>query len=130
MENASGEERKKTGNALDQFLLLSASLFVVVGLTAAFWIADKYHLSHAWIYAIGSGAIFVAAVGWGYRRYFRSWRFSAFFIAWMLLHAAISFLVSIYLGFVYYVPIVIVELWIGYTIAVWQFGPPPDKGPE
>jgi hypothetical protein len=33
-----------------------------------------------------------------------------------------------YLGLFYYPPIVVVELWIGYMIAIWQFGPPPDRG--
>jgi hypothetical protein len=33
-----------------------------------------------------------------------------------------------YLGFLWYLAIVVVELWVGYTIAIWQFGSPPDKG--
>jgi hypothetical protein len=37
-------------------------------------------------------------------------------------------LVLSYLGFLYYLPIVVLELWIGYAIAITKFGPPPDQG--
>jgi len=37
-------------------------------------------------------------------------------------------LVLAYLGFIWYLPITVLELWIVFTIAIWQFGPPPDKG--
>jgi hypothetical protein len=29
---------------------------------------------------------------------------------------------------VYYIPLSILELWIGYTLAICLFGPPPNKG--
>jgi hypothetical protein len=51
-----------------------------------------------------------------------------FFVAWTLLHVLVYLLVEAYLGFLWYVPIGAFELWIGYTVAIWQFGPPPDEG--
>ena len=67
-------------------------------------------------------------VGWGYRRKFRDPVFISFFVAWTLIHVLVFLLVLAYLGFLWYLPIMVLELWVGYTIAIWQFGPPPDKG--
>src|SRR6266404_7945151 len=124
MVSAVGEERKKRSKTLDFLLLLGASLFVAAAGTAAFWVADEHHVNPAWLLGAGTAVLFFAVVGWGYRRKFRDPVFVSFFFVWLLLHVAIYLLVLGYLGFLYYIPIVVLELWIGYTIAIWQFGPP------
>lgn len=126
MVSAGGEQKKERSKAIDKLLVLVASLVVAVVGTAAFWIAADYHVSPAWLFGASSAAIFFAAVGWGYRRRFRSPEFSAFFVLWMAVHVAICVLVLNYLGLFYYFPILIAELWAGYTFAIWRFGPPPD----
>ena len=124
MGNVVGEGTKKRNKVLDFFLLLGAGLFVAVVITAAFWVADERHVSPAWLFGAGAAVIFFAAVGWGYRRKFRDPAFASFFVAWTLLHVLVYLLVLAYLGFLWYIPIAVLELWIGYTIAIWQFGPP------
>jgi hypothetical protein len=128
MVNAVGEEGKKRSKTLDFLLLLGASLFVAAASTAAFWVADEHHISVAWLFAAGAALIFFLVVGWGYRRKFRDPAFVSFFLVWALLHVLVYLLVLAYLGFLWYVPIMVLELWIGYTIAIRQFGPPPDQG--
>lgn len=130
MVNAAGEERKKRNKMLDFVLLLSASVFVAAAVATAFWVADVYHVNPGWLCAAGAAVLFFVAVGWGYRRKFRNPEFVSFFLAWLVLHVALYLLVLGYLGFIYYIPIVVLELWIGYTIAIWRFGPPPDRGIE
>jgi hypothetical protein len=41
-----------------------------------------------------------------------------------VVHVAVFLLVLGWLGFLYYLPFLIVELWIGYSVAIWLFGPP------
>jgi hypothetical protein len=94
---------------------------------AAFWLADDYGFNPAWLFSAGAALIFFLVVGWGYRRLFRNPAFASFFLGWTLVHVLVFLLVLGYLGVLWYFPIVAVELWIGYTIAIGTFGPPPDK---
>jgi len=113
---------------LDRLALLGCALLVIAVGGSAFLLADKYHMSEAWVFGAWAAVFFFLIVGWGYRRKFRDPAFVSFFAAWTLVHALIYILVLAYLGFLWYVPIAVLELWVGYTIAIWQFGPPPDKG--
>ena len=128
MVSVIGDERKKRRKAIDFLLLLGASLFVAAGSTAAFWVADERHINPAWLFAGGAAVIFFLVVGWGYRRKFREPVFVSFFLVWMLVHVAAYVLVLGYLGFLWYIPIVVLELWVGYMIAIRQFGPPLHRG--
>jgi hypothetical protein len=128
MVNATGEKRKKRSKALDLFLLLVASLCVAAAIPTAFFVTKKHHINPEWMFGAFAAVLFFPVVGWGYRSKFRSAAFLAFFLSWTLVHAAVFVLVLDYLGLVYYAPIVVVELWIGYIIAIWQFWPPPDRG--
>jgi|SRR5450755_924305 FtsH-binding integral membrane protein len=92
-------EKKKRNKTLDLFLLLGASLFVAVIATAAFWVADEHHVNPAWLFATGAAILFLAVVGWGYRRKFRDPVFVSFFLAWLLLHVTIYLLVLGLSGF-------------------------------
>lgn len=127
MNSVVSEENKKRNKALDFFLLIGASLVVAAVSTAAFWLADERHISPAWLFAAGAALIFFLVVGWGYRRKFREPLFILFFGAWTLVHVLVFLLVLAYLGFLWYLPTMVLELWAGYTIAISLFGPPPDK---
>jgi hypothetical protein len=107
-------------------LLGGAPLVIAVG-GSAFLLADKYHVTEAWVFGAWAAVFFFLIVGLGYRRKFRDPAFVSFFVAWRLVHVLAYLLVLAYLGFPWYIPIAVLELWIGYTIAIRQFGPPPDK---
>jgi uncharacterized membrane protein len=128
MDSVLGNGVKKRSRAVDMLLLIGAALLVAGLSTGAALLSLAYNISPAWLLAFWVAVIFFLVVGWGYRRKFRDPVFVSFFLAWLLVHVAVYLLVLGYLGFLYYLPIVVLELWIGYTIAIWQFGPPPDKG--
>jgi hypothetical protein len=128
MDSAAGEEKKKRNKALDLLLLVGAGLIVAAASAAALWIADEHQISPGWLFAAGAALIFFLVVGWGYRRKFRDPGFVSFFLAWTLIHVLVFLLVLAYLGFLWYLPIMLLELWAGYMIAICQFGPPRDKG--
>lgn len=121
-------DKAKRRKLVDRLLLLCAALLVAVVGVAAFWIVDDYQLNPAWVFAAGAGLVFFLVVGWGYRTKFRSATFVTFFLAWMCLHISVFLLVLAFLGFLYYLPLLVIELWIGYTVAIWFFGPPPSPG--
>ena len=127
MDSAVGKEKTKRSKALGLLLLAGTGLIVAAASTAAFWMADAHHISSSWLFAGGAALIFFLVVGWGYRRKFRSPAFVSFFLAWTLVHVLVFLMVLAYLGFLWYLPVMVLELWIGYTIAIWQFGPPPVK---
>jgi phosphotransferase system glucose/maltose/N-acetylglucosamine-specific IIC component len=113
---------------LDRLALLGCALLVIAVGGSAFLLANKYHVNAAWVFGAWAAVFFFLIVGWGYRRKFRDPAFVSFFAAWTLVHALVYVLVLAYLGFPWYIPIAVLELWVGYTIAIWQFGPPPGKG--
>lgn len=128
MDIADGAEKKKRSRSRDVLLLIASSLVVAVIGVGLFWTVDVLQVSPAWVFGSLSAITLFLVVGWGYRKLFCSPAFIAFFAAWTLIHVAILLVVLAYLGFPYYIPIVVLELWVGYTIAIWQFGPPPDEG--
>jgi hypothetical protein len=113
---------------LDRLALVGSALLLSAVGTGVFLWADKHRVNVAWIFGGSMCLIFLRIVGWPYRSKFRSTTFIAFFVAWLLVHVGIYLLVLDYLGVLYYMPIVVLELWVGYTLAIWQFGPPPDRG--
>jgi uncharacterized membrane protein len=128
MDNVLGSGVKKRSRAVDMLLLIGAALLVAGLSTGAALLSLAYNISPAWLLAFWVAVIFFLVVGWGYRRKFRDPAFASFFVAWTLVHVLVYLLVLAYLGFPWYLPIAVLELWVGYTIAIWQFGPPPDKG--
>jgi hypothetical protein len=123
MASATGEEKKARRKVADWRLLLG----VIAAGGVAFWFADDYGIDRAWIYGAGAAAIFFVAVGRRYRSLFRSPEFVIFFTIWALIHVIVFLLVLAYLGFLYYIPIMLLELWVGYMIAIRRFGPPQDR---
>ena len=121
------ENKARSLKLLDGFFLLAASLFLVAAIPAAFGVGDKFYLSPAWVFGTGAAVLFFVVVGWPYRSKLQSAAFASFFLTWMALHVVVYLFILGYLGFLYYIPAVLVELWIGYTIAIQRFGPPTDS---
>ena len=112
---------------LDRLALLGAALLLIGTGGAAFVLADKYHISDAWIFAGCASLTLFAIVGWPYRSQFRNPTFVKFFVVWLLVHVFVFLLVLGYLGLLYYFPFLALELWIGYAIAIRLFGHPPGR---
>jgi hypothetical protein len=119
VENATGKERSK---ASDLLLLIGTGLLVAAISTASLWV-----ISPVWFLGGTSALIFFLVVGWGYRRKFRDPNVVMFFVAWTVAHVLVFLLILAYLNIFWYLLIVFPELLVGYMIAGWHFGPPPDK---
>src|SRR5690242_4311881 len=98
---------ERVNRVLDRAALVGAALLLIVAGGSAFLFADKYHVSRAWVFAAWSAIFFFLIIGWGYRRRFCEPSFISFFLIWTILHSAVFLLVLGYLGFLYYLPIMV-----------------------
>ncbi len=112
---------------LDVLRLIAAALAVAFLGTAAFWIADSRHINRGWVFALGAAVLFFLVVGSGYRSKFRNPAFAAFFTVWLVAQAGTFGILLSFFGLFLSISVFLLELWVGYTIAIWRFGPPADK---
>lgn len=112
---------------LDRLALFVAAILVALALNTVSWLTRIHHIDPRWWMGTFCALIFFLAVGWGYRSKFRGPRFILFFAAWTVMHVLVFLWAMQKLGVLGYLVIAAPELWIGYQIAIWLFGPPPDK---
>jgi hypothetical protein len=127
MDNALGREMKKRGRVVDMLLLLGTALLVAGLSTGAALVSEAYHISPAWLLAFWAGVGFLMIIGKTYGvRDLKSPRFAAFSAAWLVIHICVFLLVLAYLGFLYYLPFLVAELFLGFMAAIWLFGRPAN----
>jgi hypothetical protein len=108
--------------------LIGCSLLIALLGVASFFVADVYRINPTWVMLAWLSVGFFAAVGWDYRREFRSMPFVFFFLAWVVLHSLIFTLVLGFLPWFYYVGAVFLELFAFYASASLLFGlKPPGR---
>jgi hypothetical protein len=125
MADALGEGRKKRSKVIDMLLLLGTALLVAALSTGAALISEAYHVSPAWLLSFWAGVGFLGIIGktFGTRK-LKSPTFAAFSAAWLVIHVCVFLFVLDYLGFLYYLPFLAAELFLGFITAIWLFGPP------
>jgi len=130
MDNVLGSGVKKRRKVVDMLLLLGTALLVAGLSTGAALVSEAYHVSPAWLLAFWAGVGFLMVIGKTYGvRDLKSPRFAAFSASWLVIHVCVFLLVLSYLGFLYYLPFLAAELFLGFMAAIWLFGP-PAHGPR
>lgn len=126
MDSAVGGHKRR-GKLADLLLLISTGIAVVAIGGAAFWVADD-HNATVWLLAGCAALAFlvIEAKSYGLKK-LRSAPFAAFSAVWLLLHVGVFLFVLAYLGFLFYLPFLIAELFVGFMAAIWLFGPPPKS---
>jgi hypothetical protein len=111
----------------DSGKLVLAAIGVIVVLLSLFAFADLLHLNPKWISMLATTVAFFAAIGWDYRKQFRSPSFVLFFVAWVSIHLVIFVTVLGSMGWVYWFAALFVELFLFYATLHWCFKlePPP-----
>ena len=102
--------------------LFCTALLVTVLLVGSFLFSISQHVNPAWIMCTWLSVGFFAAIGWHYRRAFRSISFILFFSVWLVAHCLVFIFVFTYLGWLYYLPTAVVELFLFYMSANLLFG--------
>ena len=116
---------KKRSKVVDVLLLIGTGLLVAGLSTGAALISEASHVSPAWLLSFWAGVGFLGVIGKTYGlRKVRSSRFAAFSSAWLVIHVFLFFFVGGHFGFLYYFPVLVAELFLGFITAIWLFGPP------
>ena len=116
-----------TSRFRDKVLLIGLALLVCIVLVSMLWLADEHHVNTVWVLLAWNSIGLVAVVGWGFRRHWRRPAFIAFFLVWLVVHAAVVTALMGWVPMLYWLPIIGVEFFIGYTAAYVLFGLPPDQ---
>ena len=120
-------ESSSRSKLLDQLALLgSALLLIAVMLGVGIWMAN-HQISDEWFLGGCMSLVLIGGGGWPFRNKFRNPAFIAFLLVWLPVHLAIFFYVVAEVGFFPYPPVLLLELWIGYTITILFFGQPARK---
>ena len=109
---------------LNLALLVNSALILVVLLLGSFWIGDRYHVGFVQLFLGWMSVAFVATVGWDLRNKFRRASFILFFLVWLGVHLLVLVLVVGGTAWFYWLPLLSLELWVGYSVAFQVFGPP------
>ena|ERR1039457_625952 len=112
---------------LDLALLVSSALTLVAFLLGSFWIGDLYHVGFVQLFLAWMSLAFVATVGWDFRNKFRRVSFCLFFLVWLGVHLLVLVFVVGRTAWFYWLPLLSLELGVGYTIALRVFGPPAKR---
>src|SRR5437868_14425728 len=110
MDDVVRKAKVKRSKALDRLLLIASSIAVAAVGVTAFAVADTHHAT-VWVFALVAALGFLAIIGrtFGIGK-FRSPSFAVFAVVWLCIHVWLFLLVLGYLGFLYYVPLLIVDL--------------------
>ena len=112
---------------LNLALLVSSALILVVLLLGSFWIGDRYHIGFVQLFLGWMSLVFVATIGWDLRNKFRRASFILFFLVWLGVHLLVLVLVVGRTAWFYWLPLLGLELWVGYGVAFRVFGPPASR---
>jgi hypothetical protein len=119
---------KTRGRVVDILALIGCALLIIALGMASFFAADVYHVGLTWVVYGWLSIGFFANVGWDYRREFKSIAFVFFFGAWLCLHSLMFAFVRGYLNWYWYIPLLLLELFVFYASASLLFGLDPPVG--
>jgi len=127
MDSVAGEPVRRLNKSLDRLLLAVSGVVVAAAGFVVFWIADYQRIT-SWLLAGCAALGFLVIIGRTYGiRKFKSASFASFAALWLVVHVCAFLLVVDYLGLLFYLPFLFVELWVGFMIAIWRFGSPSDR---
>lgn len=119
-----GDHQGASQSALrDAGLLICSALLVIAGLFIFLWLT-KERIGLAGYFMGGMGLVFLLAVGQYYKAHLRSRLFLLFLLSWMIVHLVVTALSIAYLHWGYWFLTLVIELWVGNSIAARIFGPP------
>ena len=111
----------------DKVLLVGAALLVCVVGVGAFWLADLYHLSAVWVFVAWNSIGLVPLFIRDFRTHLRKPSFLAFLFAWALIHGLLVVTLMRWMSILAMVPILAVELTVGFVLADYLFGIRPEE---
>jgi len=125
----SGEQGAFSRRILNLCLLIGSALVVCVMGLGAFIFAELHHINPLWVFLSLISIGFFAFAKEEYRKEFRSVRFILFVCGWVVINIAVVVMVLASYGWLYLVPVLLLEQFLFYMSAYWLFGlQPPGRG--
>lgn len=121
-------ERSAGKRIADLFALVGSALLVCILGGGAFLLAEIYHVNPLWIFVSLISGVFFVGVGEDYRKEFRSVRFVAFVCSWAVINAAAFILILGLFGWLWLIPVLLLDQFLFYMTAYWLFGLRPPLG--
>ena len=120
--------QRQRSRIFDMFYPIGAALLVCVFGVGAFVVANIYHISPLWVFFGLISVAFFAGAREDYRKEFRSPRFVAFVIGWLVINVIVVMFVVGAFGWLWLIPALLLEQFLFYMTAYWLFDvPPPSK---
>jgi hypothetical protein len=93
----------------------------------SFLLGELYHISPDWLF-LSWNSIGMSLILWkGFRRHFKNASFTAFFLLWMAVHGTVVVLLMRWVRMLYWIPLMALELFVGFLAASLLFGIVPDR---
>jgi hypothetical protein len=107
--------------------LVCTAILVCLTLGASFLAADTYNISPGWVF-FSWNSIWLFLILWkGFRRHFKNAQFTAFFLMWTSVHGTVVVLLMRWVRMLYWIPLIALELFVGFLAANLLFGIVPDR---
>lgn len=120
--------QRQGSQILDMFYLVGAAILLCVLSAGAFIVADVYHVNPLWVVVSFISVGFFAGAREDYRKEFRSPRFVAFVFGWVVINVIVFIALLRLFGWVWLIPVLLLEQFLFYMTAYWFFDvPPPSK---
>jgi hypothetical protein len=116
-----------TSMVADRGLLIGSAVLVCVIGGAAFWLADDYHMNPLWVFLAMNSVGFIWVIGRRLRSHWKKPLFIVFLVAWVAIHTAVVVVLMAWVPLLYWLPLIAVELFVGFLAAYWLFGVPPPQ---
>ncbi len=117
----------KRSRILDTLYLICTALLVCLLGGGAFVLADIYHVSPLWVFFGLMSVGLVAGAREDYRKEFRSPRFVAFVMGWLVVNVLVVIFVLANFGWLWLIPSLLLEQFLFYMSAYWLFGVEPPS---
>ncbi len=107
-------------------LVCTAMLVCVIG-GSSFLLGEIYHINPAWLFLSWNSIWLLVSVGKRFRIHFKKPEFAAFFLLWMAVHGTVVVMLMRWVHMLYWVPLMGLELFVGFLSADLLFGIRPDR---
>ena len=111
---------------VDLFFLIGTAVIVCVIGGGAFVIAELRHMNPLWVFFSLISIGFLAGAWEDYSKELKSLRFSLFVLAWLAINIEVVVMVLPF-GWLYLIPVLLLEQFPFYMSAYWIFGIEPRR---
>lgn len=122
----SSDTRRKKGKFSDLFSVIAVAVLLVVAFVGGGLFVHAHGVSDSWIF-IGMVCVGLAILfGWQVRPLFKRRLFLPYFVVWIIAETVgITRAIRDY-GTVAALPVMLILIFLGYTLTFWLFGVPPN----